>query len=86
MANDKPEIKPGDGIRSLRSTTLFRAVNFELYARPNLVIMGMGLTIFAGCLGYLAYMRTKYESMGYYAAIGEDGKEEYVKRKSKWND
>lgn len=29
-----PEHKPGDGIRSMRSTTLFRAVNFELYAKP----------------------------------------------------
>lgn len=26
--------KPGDGIRSLQSTGVFRAVNFELYAKP----------------------------------------------------
>lgn len=26
--------KPGDGIRSMRSTTAFRVVNFELYAKP----------------------------------------------------
>lgn len=26
--------KPGDGIRSLQSTTLFRTINFELYAKP----------------------------------------------------
>lgn len=25
---------PGDGIRSMKSTTLFRTVNFELYAKP----------------------------------------------------
>lgn len=25
---------PGDGLRSLRSTSLFRAVNFELYVKP----------------------------------------------------
>lgn len=38
---DKPELpktapkaQPGDGIRSLQSTTVFRAVNFELYAKP----------------------------------------------------
>ena len=30
----KVEAQPGDGIRSLRSTSLFRAVNFELYAKP----------------------------------------------------
>lgn len=37
--NAKPPIetakaKPGDGIRSLQSTTVFRALNFELYAKP----------------------------------------------------
>lgn len=26
--------QPGEGIRSMRSTSLFRAVNFELYAKP----------------------------------------------------
>lgn len=29
-----PKHQPGEGIRSMRSTTLFRAVNFELYAKP----------------------------------------------------
>lgn len=27
------EPAPGDGLRSLKSTTLFRAINYELYAR-----------------------------------------------------
>lgn len=26
--------KPGEGIRSMRSTMLFRTINFELYAKP----------------------------------------------------
>lgn len=26
--------EPGDGLRSLKSTMLFRAVNYELYVRP----------------------------------------------------
>lgn len=26
--------QPGDGIRSMRSTSVFRVVNFELYAKP----------------------------------------------------
>lgn len=25
---------PGEGLRSLRTTGIFRAVNFELYAKP----------------------------------------------------
>lgn len=30
--------KPGEGIRSMRSTTAFRAINFELYAKPVSVV------------------------------------------------
>jgi hypothetical protein len=30
----KQPVQPGDGLRSLRSTTMFRAINFELYAKP----------------------------------------------------
>ncbi|XP_044267858.1 small integral membrane protein 8 [Tribolium madens] len=84
--NEKKTPAPGDGLRSLRSTTLFKAVNFELYVKPNLVIMGLGLVAFTGCLGYIAYMRSKYDALGYYPAIQEDGREEFVKRKSKWDD
>lgn len=29
-----PKAEPGDGLRSLKSTTAFRAINFELYAKP----------------------------------------------------
>lgn len=47
MAENKPpeasKAAPGDGIRSMRSTNVFRAVNFELYAKPNVVVMGIGL-------------------------------------------
>lgn len=35
---------PGDGIRSMRSTTLFRAVNFELYAKPVSKIISFSLS------------------------------------------
>lgn len=39
MSDKKPEkvehkYQPGEGIRSMRSTGVFRAVNFELYAKP----------------------------------------------------
>ncbi|KAI5632546.1 hypothetical protein NE865_14766 [Phthorimaea operculella] len=80
-----PEEKPGEGIRSMRSTTAFRVVNFELYAKPNIVVMSIGLTCFGLALGYLAYMRTKYENMGYYAAVNQEGKEVFEKKKSKWD-
>lgn len=36
----KPEAGPGDGLRSVRTTTLFRVVNYELYAKPvSLIIL-----------------------------------------------
>lgn len=32
---EKPkQYNPGEGIRSMKSTTVFRAINFELYAKP----------------------------------------------------
>lgn len=30
----KHNYQPGEGIRSVRSTNVFRALNFELYAKP----------------------------------------------------
>lgn len=47
--------------------------------------MSIGVTCFGLTLGYIAYMRHKYESMGYYAAIDQDGKEVFEKKKSKWD-
>lgn len=34
QSENPPKYQPGEGIRSMKSTTLFRAVNFELYAKP----------------------------------------------------
>lgn len=31
---EQQKYQPGEGIRSMRSTGVFRAVNFELYAKP----------------------------------------------------
>ena len=50
---------------------MFRTLNFELYARPNRYMMGLGAFAFALCLAYLAawsYMssgqtRTTYAAM-----------------------
>ncbi|KAB0796717.1 hypothetical protein PPYR_10778 [Photinus pyralis] len=84
MDNKKAHL-PGDGIRSLPTSRLFKITNYELYARPNVVIMALGLVALAGCTGYIAYMRHKYEELGYYSAIKEDGTETFVKRTSKWD-
>ncbi|XP_034483934.1 small integral membrane protein 8 isoform X1 [Drosophila innubila] len=82
--SDNPKQKPGEGIRSMRSTSVFRLINFELYTKPNKIIMGIGLAAAAGVFGYIAYMRHKYEDLGYYVAVKEDGREEFIKKKSNW--
>ncbi|XP_019871449.1 small integral membrane protein 8 [Aethina tumida] len=84
MSNEK-EAKPGEGIRSLKTSNLFRAINFELYVRPNLAIMGLGLIAITGCAGYIAYMRYTYEKAGYYSVVNEDGTESFQKKRSKWD-
>ncbi|XP_075163749.1 small integral membrane protein 8 [Haematobia irritans] len=83
----KPTTEHGDGsgIRQIRTTNVFRVLNFELYTKPNKIIMGIGLAAITGVFGYIAYMRMKYESLGYYAAVQEDGREVFTKKKSKWD-
>ncbi|KAL0269519.1 UNVERIFIED_CONTAM: hypothetical protein PYX00_007223 [Menopon gallinae] len=85
MEKDGKAPAPGDGLRSIRTTNLFRALNFELYTKPNTFIMALGLVAILGSAGYIAYMRKKYEGMGYYAAISEDGTEQYRMKQSKWD-
>lgn len=47
--------------------------------------MGVGATVFMGCLGYITYMRYKYEGLGYYPGVNVDGSEQYYKKKSNWD-
>lgn len=86
MANKEGEgnVKPGDGIRSLKTSSFFRALNFELYATPNKTIMLLGIGAITFCSAYIFYMRQKYQSMGYYPTIDDQGKETFVQKKSKW--
>lgn len=46
--------------------------------------MGLGLAAAAGVFGYIAYMRHKYEGLGYYVAVQDDGREQFLKKKSNW--
>ncbi|XP_037818899.1 small integral membrane protein 8 [Lucilia sericata] len=77
--------EPGDGIRQVKTTNVFRLINFELYTRPNKIVMGVGLACITGVFGYITYMRWKYESLGYYTAVSDDGKEVFIKKESKWD-
>lgn len=55
------------------------------YIYQNAIVMAIGVIAMSGCLGYIFYMRSKYDSMGYYAAVESDGKETFKKKVSKWN-
>lgn len=46
--------------------------------------MGFGLVAITGVFGYIFYMRSKYEGLGYYSAVKEDGTEVFEKKKSRW--
>lgn len=49
-----------------------------------MAIMVVGAVCFGITVGYIYHMRSKYEALGYYSALKEDGTEEFVKKKSKW--
>jgi Tfp pilus assembly protein PilO len=50
----------------------------------NSIIMALGIIAMTGCAGYIIYMRSKYQSMGFYSAIESDGTETFKKKVSKW--
>lgn len=76
---------PGSGLRSVRTTSLFRAVNFELYARPNKGVMGFGLVALTFCVGYIAYLHAQKENQELYEAYKEDGSKQMQIKSSKWD-
>ncbi|XP_071090614.1 small integral membrane protein 8-like [Haliotis cracherodii] len=73
------------GARKLDSTSLFRTVNFELYARPNKFVMFTGLATFLTCVGYMFYMKQADEKNNTYAAMNPDGTLSTRKRTSRWD-
>ncbi|XP_015180361.1 PREDICTED: small integral membrane protein 8 [Polistes dominula] len=86
MKDKTKESAPGDGIRSLRSTALFRAVNYELYVKPNRGIMLFGVMAMLTCSGYLFYMRYKHDGTDYYESVQADGNITLKNKTSKWLD
>ncbi|XP_033756844.1 small integral membrane protein 8-like [Pecten maximus] len=97
MGNDNPANKqttsketapePGSGIRSTKTTSVFRVVNFELYARPNTFTMALGATLFLSAVGYIIYMRNRdtKDNNKLYNAMDEDGSLVRRERVSKWD-
>jgi hypothetical protein len=75
------------GIRGLDSTSVFRAVNFELFVKPNKKVMAAGLVAITGCVGYFCYINLTYRRVDteQYIALNEDGSEYVLPKKSRWD-
>ncbi|XP_076345857.1 small integral membrane protein 8 [Tachypleus tridentatus] len=86
MKKSTPSHQPGDGIRTMDSTSVFRVANFELYVKPNKFVMGLGLVAITGCFTYIGYMNwlTTKGLDHNYIAVTEDGTKYICPRISKW--
>ncbi|CAK8686842.1 unnamed protein product [Clavelina lepadiformis] len=79
---------PAPGLRGLKATAAFRALNFELFVRPNKVVMGLGLAAITGCVAYIAYLNavTENKTVGVYEVYDVEGSVQTTQRKkSKWD-
>ncbi|KRF84594.1 uncharacterized protein Dvir_GJ26825 [Drosophila virilis] len=66
------------------STNILKFINAELNTPQNKVLLGLGVVAGAGAFGYITYVRHKYERLGYYMALREDGRTEFIKKTSNW--
>ncbi|CAK6974506.1 small integral membrane protein 8 [Scomber scombrus] len=74
------------GLRGAQTTTLFRAVNPELFIKPNKPMMAFGLITITLCVGYLGYMHAMKENdQQIYEAIDSEGERYTRRRTSKWD-
>ncbi|XP_030578222.1 small integral membrane protein 8 [Archocentrus centrarchus] len=74
------------GLRGVRSTTLFRAVNPELFIKPNKPVMAFGLVVVTLCVGYLGYLHAvKENQQQLYEAVSSDGERSMRRRSSRWD-
>ncbi|XP_029984138.1 small integral membrane protein 8 [Sphaeramia orbicularis] len=74
------------GLRGAQTSTLFRAVNPELFIKPNKPVMAFGLVAITLCVGYLGYLHAiKENDQQLYEAVDSEG-QRYMRRKtSKWD-
>lgn len=74
------------GLRGVRTTTLFRAVNPELFIKPNKTIMAFGLVTITLCVAYIGYMHAQQENKkDLYEAIDSEGNRLMRRKTSKWD-
>ncbi|XP_028809264.1 small integral membrane protein 8, partial [Denticeps clupeoides] len=74
------------GLRGAKTTTLFRAVNPELFIKPNKPVMAFGLVTISLCVAYLGYLHaTKENDQQLYEAVDSEGGRYTRRRTSKWD-
>ncbi|XP_007903254.1 small integral membrane protein 8 [Callorhinchus milii] len=74
------------GLRGIRTTNLFRAVNPELFIKPNKTVMALGLLSITVCVGYIAYLNATSENKReLYEAIDSEGTRSMRRKTSKWD-
>ncbi|KAL6092385.1 hypothetical protein STEG23_016466, partial [Scotinomys teguina] len=62
------------GLRGTRTTTLFRAVNPELFIKPNKPVMAFGLVALSLCVAYIGYLHATQENKkDLYEAVDSEG-------------
>ncbi|XP_054991939.1 small integral membrane protein 8 [Sorex araneus] len=77
---------PNPGLRGVRTTTLFRAVNPELFIKPNKPVMAFGLITLSLCVAYIGYLHATQENKkDLYEAIDSEGNSSMRRRTSKWD-
>ncbi|XP_060611032.2 small integral membrane protein 8 [Anolis sagrei] len=74
------------GLRGARTTTLFRAVNPELFIKPNKTVMAFGLVTLTLCVAYIGYLHAQQENKkDLYEAIDSEGNRQMKRKTSKWD-
>ncbi|BFZ01525.1 hypothetical protein BsWGS_04564 [Bradybaena similaris] len=74
------------GWATMGSTTAFRAINFELFMKPNKYVMAVGVLAFTGCLSYIVYMNvTDDKRKDSYVTLDEDGGLTVRQKTSRWH-
>ncbi|KAM3851182.1 small integral membrane protein 8 isoform 1-T3 [Vipera latastei] len=74
------------GLRGAQTTTLFRAVNPELFIKPNKAVMAFGLVTITLCVAYIGYLHAQQENKkDLYEAIDSEGNRLMKRKTSKWD-
>ena len=75
------------GWATMRSTSAFRAINFELFVRPNKYVMAVRIGAFGACISYIAYMNLTNDNKNKptYVSYDEEGTLTTRPKKSIWD-